>query len=49
MIQNPVSFFMFSVEVSVFYRGQLIQSVEFFDYNAGEFVEFDSAGRFPNC
>lgn len=46
-IQNP-STLSFTVESSAFFRTNVIESVEFFDYDAGEFVEVDSrhASRF---
>ena len=46
-IQAPTSF-AFTLEASAFYRSPVIQSIEFWDYDAGEFVQFDSrqASRF---
>jgi hypothetical protein len=46
-IANPATF-EFTLEAAGFFRSTVIQSIEFFDYDAGEFVEVDSrnASRF---
>ena len=48
-VENP-TFFDFTLEASAFFRSSLIQSIEFWDYDAGTWVEVDSrdASRFTD-